>query len=397
VTRWAIALCLVLGGLLIATADNARSLFGGHGVTATFSVSYGTAFKYNSVPPKSASGDSWAPTTSDDNNIYTTADDAFGFNGEGVGGSNILIARLSAPDTSMVGTTINQMTQFGGSNHQSSVDFGTYKVGGIISVNGVLYLSVSRQGTQPTGTPSQVASEVNATIIKSTDHGSNWTPLPATSGDPYATTMFTNQVFAGPGFMQYGQDYQGNTVDNSNLYVYATSNEGCWNNCSKLFLGRALITDMPALDGTKWSFFQGGDGMSSGNWGAWATAAPLITATNQIGNVSQAQFIPGLNGGTYVYIAWYYAWPAGFTDPSVSWWGLYTSPKPWGPYTLRDTKQWNTEPGVGLYSPNIITKSISVVGNVATMNVICAGDFNNFGDPNGDYTLTIVPLTLTAH
>jgi hypothetical protein len=388
--RWLTWFVLLI--LLVEPTDARMLLSGG---ATSIQVSYGSVFKYNSgYSTKYIVGDSFATTWSDDNGIYVMSDDSHGF--QGGSDSNIQFGSLSAPDTSMTGTTINTFSIFG-TNAQSGSDGGTYKANGIISVSGTLYLWVSRQGTQPVGYPASIVSEANSQLIKSTDHGSTWTPLPTNgTANPYTTTMFTNQTFSTPQFIQYGQDYQGNTVDNSNNYVYATSNEGCWNNCSKLFLGRVLISDLPSLDATKWSFYQGGDGMMSGNWGSWSTAVPLINSTNFVSNISQVQYIPGFAGGLYVWIGWYYP-SIGFSHPEDTKWTLYTSPKPWGPWTERDVTEWNSEPGQGLYSPNIITKSISVVGNTATMNITCAGDFNNEDPATGDYTLTIVPLTLTVH
>lgn len=358
-------------------------------------AAYGSVFKYNSNnPTKFMIGDSFATTWADDGNIYVMSDDSHGF--QGGSDSNIQFGSLSTPDTSTTGTTINTFPVFGPNNSAGS-DGGTYKANGIISVNGTMYLWVSRQGTQPSGTPPNIVSEVNAQLIKSTDHGATWAPLPTNgTSQPYTSTMFTGKPFASPQFIQYGQDYQGNTADNSNLYVYATYNDGCWNNCNQLMLARVLISALPNLSAPDWQFYQGGDGMVSGNWGSSSTAAPLISATLQVGNISQVQYIPGFMGGLYVWIGWYYP-SGGFSDPSNTMWTLYTSPKPWGPWTERNVTRWNSEPGMGLYSPNIITKSISVVGGTATMNITCGGDFNNEDQATGDYTLTIVPLTLTAH
>lgn len=366
-------------------------------------AAYGTAFKYNSnYPTKFIPGDSFATTWSNDNNIYTIADDTSGFQLDWNTNPsfNFVISTMSTADTSTTGTTIQNFGGLFGAASGTGSDGGTYKANGIISVSGTLYVWLSRQGTQPAGYPPGIVSEANSQLIKSSDHGSTWTPLPTNgTGNPYTTTMFSNQVFSTPQFIQYGQDYTGNTVDNSNLYVYATSNEGCWNNCGKLFLGRVLISALPNLSASDWSFYTGaigGDGTNSANWGAWGSATPLINVPLQVGNISQIQYIPGFMGGVYVWIGWYY--PSGdFNSPDNSVWTLYTSPKPWGPWTERNVTRWHTEPGQGLYSPNILTKSISVVGNTATMNIAAAGDFKNTDLATGDYTLTIVPLTLTSH
>jgi hypothetical protein len=46
--------------------------------------------------------------------------------------------------------------------------------------------------------------------------------------------------------------------------------------------------------------------------------------------------------------------------------------------------------GLGLYNPNIITKSLTDNGH--TIMSITAGDFNNQNNQTGDYALTLVPL-----
>jgi hypothetical protein len=254
---------------------------------SSFTVSYGTAFKYNVAHGIYQTGDSFAATWSNDDVIYSIADDTQGFDGtsssHGTTDSNLAIFKLSAPDTTMVGSMVNPMTAYGTSNQQLAGGNnlgGTFKANGIISVAGKLYVSVSQQGTQVPTPPAGVVSEDFGTILISSDHGVNWsstapappfTQPPAGPGPfPTGTTMFSGRTFAAPGFIQYGKDYQGNTsVDNANTYVYATSNEGCWNNCSQLFLGRVLISDLPLLDGSKWKFFQNGatDGLLDASWG----------------------------------------------------------------------------------------------------------------------------------
>jgi hypothetical protein len=58
------------------------------------------------------------------------------------------------------------------------------------------------------------------------------------------------------------------------------------------------------------------------------------------------------------------------------------------------SKTWNTSPGLGLYNPNIIPKSVSADGG-RTVMITCAGDYNNQDPQTGDYTLTLVPVTLS--
>lgn len=162
------------------------------------------------------------------------------------------------------------------------------------------------------------------------------------------------------GIIQYGKDYSGQAADNSGVYVYAVSNDGCWNNCNFLYLGRVSIANMPNLSSADWSYWQGGDGLNSANWGAWATAMPLIQGTKKIGGASQPVYFGQLAEGCYVYINWFYpSVQAGTSlDASNSTWEIYTSvhPRASPAWTLIDTHTWTTEPGVGLYSPEYHVK-----------------------------------------
>jgi hypothetical protein len=401
----AYVLMAVAVGAVAAVAINAQARWSRFGGGPGPGVFYGAPFKYNSqYPTKYVRSDVWANTWADNDAIYAVNDDSYGWQ-DVAPTSNLQVSTLSAPDTTMTGTNVNVMAEFG-TLGQKGTDNATWKANGIISVSGTLYVSASRQVYGNTAAP-WIQTAANAQIIKSPapNHGAagSWTPLPPT-GQPYTTPMFSGTVNSVPAFIQYGKDYVGNTADNSNLYVYAVSNEGCWNNCSKLFLGRVLITDLPLLDATKWSYYQGGDGMVSGNWGAWATAAPLLNSALHVGGLSQIQYVPGFQGGSYFYINWYYPTPLGPSPPMAesSVWEFYTAPKPWGPYTqLGPPKIWNSDPGMGLYSPNIISKSVAVAGKQATMNIATAGSYNHQeqdGRPagQGTYTLTIVPLTVRS-
>jgi hypothetical protein len=365
---------------------------------SSFTVGYGTVWKYNIATGKTVDGDSFATTWSNDNVIYGIHDDNHGFNGLNTN-SNLSIITLSSASIPIDGTTINPMLPFGPNSGQvSSSGGGTFKADGIISVAGKLYISISQQGTQTGSPPAGVVTEDNGTIISSTDHGANWSSYPPNTTTYYPSPMFSGRTFAAPNFIQYGQDYAGQPADNSNQYVYATSNEGCWNNCSKLFLGRVLIADLPSLTGSTWQFYQGGDGSNPANWSTnWGTAAPLINSSRHIGNVVQAQYIK--EWGVYFWIGWYYpnAPTVATIDTTTTVWDFYAAPHPWGPWTLFGSKTWNSSPGAGLYSPNIITKSIAVSGNTLSANIATAGDYNTWNNPStGDYTLTIVPLSVTA-
>jgi hypothetical protein len=355
------------------------------------SVSFGTPFKYNSgYPGKYIKSDTWVNTWADDGNVYDANDDSRGW--QGAISSNMQISLLSGFTTSLTGSNINAMSSWG-TIRQNGSDGADYKATGIISVNGVLYVPTTRQGPN---IGLNITGNQNSQIIKSSDHGSNWTPIPPSTAEPYTSPMFTRTTFANPSFVQYGQDYQGNSRDLSNTYVYAVANDGCWNNCNSLYLGRVLISALPNLNASDWSFYQGGDGTNSANWGGWSTAQALISNAKRVGSANQVQFLPAV--GCYVYIDWWYPSVAAGSetfDTSTTQWDIYDAEHPWGPWTLHSSVTWNSEPGLGLYSPNIIPKSIRRNGGFNTM-IATAGDFRSNDPATGDYTLTLVPMTVTG-
>lgn len=364
------------------------------GTCADVAISYGTPFKYNNgYPTKYIDSDVWVNTWADDGSIYAVSDDSLGW--QGASSSNFQISQLSGFTNSLMGSNINVMASWG-TEVQNGSDGSDYKATGLISVGGVLYLTTTRQ-INPVPFPF-ITAEANAQIIKSTNHGSSWTPTPPSTAAPYASPMFSGSTNPNPSFIQYGQDYQSQTADNSGTYVYATSNDGSWNNGNALYLGRVSIANLPNLNGSDWSYWQGGDGMINANWGAWPTAAPLIQNSKKVGALTQMQYFPRLGRrGCYVYTNWFYPSVAA---GSISWdtttteWDSYIGEHPWGPWVLLGTKMWNSEPGVGLYSPNIMPKSVSQSGNVATATIATAGNFNSQDPRTGDYTLTLVGLTL---
>ena len=70
----------------------------------------------------------------------------------------------------------------------------------------------------------------DASIIKSTDHGRNWSATPEIGKAIFPSRLFSNRFF-----VQHGKDRRGRT---NGEYMYATSSDGVWNNGSEMILGR---------------------------------------------------------------------------------------------------------------------------------------------------------------
>jgi hypothetical protein len=360
-------------------------------------VTLGGVFKYHeNYPTKYIRADGWANTWADDDKIYVTQCDSFGWN-NAAPSSNFSISTISDYSTSTTGTSVNKMTEFGTATAAGS-DGHNYKSGGLWSVNGVLYAAVIRTHY------GDVSSDYLQTLsgvqfIKSTDHGLNWTPLPPSTNEPYVAPMWSgSEVNRCPGgIIQYGKDYSdgANSVHNSDLYVYGTGADTGWNNGSNIYLSRCLIENLGNLSASDWSYYKGNGatGMDSNNWGAMADATPIITKTRKLGPTS-INYLPALQ--RYVFFNWYYpsTVPVSAVVSNNTIWELYESPTPWGPWqTNGRTITWNPS---GRYNGNIITKSVEVDGG-RNVVIATAGDYLTSGfASSGYYTLTLIPAALNS-
>lgn len=370
-----------------------------HGSASTpiTSVTYGPVSKYNAgFPTKFIGADTFSTTTGSDGNIYTLFNDSITGNWQAVApSSNTGISMLSGFTTSLTGTLVNSNAEFG-THGQTGSDGNSYKAGGLISVNGVQYEIVARQSVIADASGRYINS--NAQIVSSSDFWATKSPLPPSTAQPYTSPEFTGATMATGVFVQYeGADYQGNTHDNSNLYVYAIYNNGFWNNGDALFLARCLVSAMPNKSASDWSFYIGnstGDITSNANWSGTASAAvPILSATKQLG-ITGAQYLPKYN--RYLAFGWYYpSVAAGQTlDTSNSIWTAYEAPSPRGPWTAISSKQWNiVGAGSGLYNPDVVPKSLTTDGG-HTIMTLSSGDFFSVNAQTGEYTMTLVPVTV---
>lgn len=352
-------------------------------------ISLGTPFQYNvNYPSQYTNGDTWYSTWADNDVTYISGNDFYNWNGASPT-SNMAISSITTFDSSTVGTLVNSMSIFGTQFTTGGSDGATWKTIGLISVNGVLYWFASREVYGSSGT-GFIQTALSSQLIKSSDHGVTWTPLPPAGVQPYASPMFTTTKFSTPGFIQYGKDYQGNTAHNSNNYVYAISNDGSWNNGSKFYLGRVLVSNIGNLSAADWSFYIGGDGMSDASWNSSPSSAVSILSSPQALGQTSAQYIPAFD--CYVMFGWYYPSlknTGGVTDTiSDTIWTYYVSKTPWGPWEVIGSKEWAPQ---GYYDPVIIPKSLS--GNTAV--IACAGDYSSVVNPSSHYTLTLIPITFS--
>lgn len=381
------------------TVTNARGLSRSHGGTyapPTFSnVSFGTFATYgNGACPaaKCITGDSYYNTWADDDNIYTTTADTYdGWNGAltGSGGRNLFTSSLSGYSPTLTGTMVNSMDLWG-TITQIGSDNAHYKTAGMISVNGTLIMTTMRQQNTPT------VNWFSATLIKSTNHGTTWTPQPPSTAAPYATPTFTDPKFRVPSFIQYGKNYVGQTADRSDQYVYALSPDlsgGHYSTATgasdQVFLGRVPVSVIANLSAADWQYYQGGDGMLDASWGSTTTAAVPVMST------------PGTNSfqfsGLIQYLPLYqqYLYIVGIGDPTTTTtWNIWRGAHPWS-WSQIQSVQWgpgNPQAGAsGFYLQSAISKSVQVDGG-HTLTLLTTGNYN--APAHAQYTMYIVPATL---
>ena len=375
------ALTCVLLVVLLRTIVAAQNLSGGNPSIAITGASYGAVWPYNQTyPPKTVNGDGWQSAWDDLDRILMMSNDGSAWNSTGTS-QKIQLNTLTntVMDASTVGSVVNNMNTPWNTGTVGS-PAGTNKVNGILSVHGTLYMLVT-WFSGGTGT------SYNSTLIKSTDHGASFTPLPTPSGyaGPNSSAMFPLQDNFPYGFVQYGKDYSGSGPDGSGTYIYSTVNLSPSMGVFSTGLARVPLATIANMSAADWQYWTGGDGMNNANWASSiASAASISDAHGTSGAYTlNLNYLPRYQ--KYFTIA--------STPPVVTTNTTFfdrVCDHPWGPCTdLPISHNWNPQ---GYYQPGLIEKSMVNGGQQFVMAF--AGDFSQAGSPTGHYTLNLMTVTL---
>jgi hypothetical protein len=323
-------------------------------------------------------GDSWDPAWAQDDDLYSAVNDGAGF---GTLKRNIGFNRISGTDPlTLTGQLLNIMDEYGEMNAPVASDGRNWKSGGSISIDGMLYMSVGMDRYVDAGYGGR-QTRINSSIIKSKDHGLLWSrPMKENRDSP----MFPGMRFATPFFIHFGKEYAAATVDNADRYVYATSNNGFWDNGDNYIVGRVSRSKISALNAADWTFYKGGDGMRDSSWTKdMNKAAVIIDAPGQCGEAG-ATYLPALE--RYVMASWYYPVGNGHAGKiEATAFAFYESPKPWGPW--KRIKSIPIQPQ-GWYIPRVLAKFQSRAGQDLQAFIAVAGDWRN----PVYYRYTMVPV-----
>jgi CubicO group peptidase (beta-lactamase class C family) len=266
--------------------------------------------------------DNWPLTWADDDTLYTSYGDGYGFDPRVEKKLGMGFARLSGGPDDFTAENLRSGDERVGDGARSP------KASGILMVDGVLYLWVRNVS--------------NAQLLWSSDHGKTW-----------QWGFKLENGFGSPAFLNFGRNYAGAR----DAYVYAYSQEGpsAYESDNALLLARAPKDRL--RDRTAWQFFERLDPTGRPAWtGDITHAGPVFCYPSNCQRVD-AVFNPGL--GRYLLALGY--------DHSGAW-GLFDAPEPWGPWTTILHRQWD-QPGTHGYrlpakwiSPDGLTLSLVFSG-----------------------------------
>lgn len=257
-----------------------------------------------------------------------------------------------------------------------------FKPSGIISVDGILYMSVSA-GNYGEEKYWKRQRYINSWIITSSDYGKTW--------DREATDQyfFTGQL-AGSSFLQFGKDYS--EARDEYVYAYFPSSDekvSFWENGDCLLLGR-VHKEKILLRGA-WEFYAG---LGKEDCPLWVKDDNLAVPVFEYPKMTGQNHV-SYNKGIGRYIMGNYSFidkegnprplHADEVERGPSQLTLFEAPEPWGPWSLfYKDDNWGT---YGDYQPNFPTKWMSEDGK--TIYMVSSGSYD-------DYNFTVQKLNITT-
>lgn len=335
-----------------------------------------------------SNGDTWDPFWADDNRLYSFNCDGRGF---GTQQRNLAFHVLEGDRgmASLSGRLVNRMDEYGKAN-QKEADGATWKVLGQECIDAVFYAFVSRHAYgKDSGDPLLRQTAVNASLIKSADHGLTWS---RSAAENYAHPMWPGPRFGAPFFVHYGRNGGAVKQDAADRFVYALSNNGFWNGGDDYVLARVPRDRIGALHAADWTWFAGGDGAEDGAWATdVARATPMLRLPAQCGS-GPACYIPELRA--YLLVAWYIPVKLKkWFEPAELKYDFYQAEHPWGPWTLVTSASDRFLVGGHMYGPSICARFQERTDAGVAVSLITSGC--PFEDkPGGLYKMWEIPLTL---
>jgi CubicO group peptidase (beta-lactamase class C family) len=262
--------------------------------------------------------DNWPLAWADDDALYTSYGDGFGFEPRVKSKLSLGFARIDGGPSDFRGVNIRSAT-----GERTGDGRAGEKASGMTMVDGVLYMWVRNAG--------------NAQLAWSTDHARTW-----------RWGFKLSESFGSPAFVNYGRNYAGAPDE----FVYSFSQDGpsAYESSDGVVLARAPRSHV--RDREAWEFFSGSAGKP-----AWSreigARKPVFEFRGRCQRVD-AVYHPALKR---------YLLAVGYGHDGG--WGLYEAPKPWGPWsTVFHTEYWGLG---GTHGYRIPAKWISADGRTLAL------------------------------
>jgi hypothetical protein len=237
---------------------------------------------------KAIDSDNWPLTWGEDNALYTSYGDGFGFEPFVEKKLSMGIAKVTGdpPDFSAENLRSASIERTGNGPHGP-------KASGILMVGGVLYMWVRNTD--------------NSQLVWSRDHGQTWT-----WGSKF------EKSFGSPVFLNFGQNYAGSR--DKYIYVYSQDGPSAYAADDRIVLARVLKDKIEDL--TAYEYFVELDSQERPVWSRDITERGGVFSFPGHCQRTDAIYDPGLKR---------YLLAVSYSHGGA--WGIYDAPEPWGPWT----------------------------------------------------------------
>jgi len=315
----------------------------------------------SNIVRKATGSDNWPLTWADDDNMYTTYGDGWGFEPKVETKLSLGFAKVLGPATNFSGVNIRSATgeQTGGGGSGK-------KASGILMVNGTLYIWV--RNANNSGEQCQLA--------WSTDYAETWT-----------WNAWKFEELGHPCFLNFGKHYAG--ARDGYVYMYSPDTPSAYDETDTVVLSRVPTNQI--LVETAYEFVSGFDGGGVPQWSTNIAERAAVFAFAGGCNRMDVTYNAAL--GRYMMTMRSRAQAGGLNQFSV-----YDAPEPWGPWTtVYYTEQWEGGPlstGNGGWGEvaHIPRKWIAPDGQ--SFYLVFAGD-DAFAVRKATLTVSIAPQTET--
>lgn len=244
--------------------------------------------------------DNWPMTWGDDDALYTSYGDGYGFEPRIEKKLGMGFARITGGPEKFEGANLRSDGERTGGGASSP------KASGMLMVNGTLYM--------------WVRNVENSQLVWSEDHGKSW---------KWGFRM--EKSFGSPAFLNFGKDYAG--ARDEYVYTYSQDGPSAYESDNGVVLARVRKDRIRERGG--WEFW------ANGEWSADIDRrTPVFSYPGNCGRVD------------VVYDAGIHRYLMALAYDHAGGWGLFDAPEPWGPWTTVMHREWDVADTHGYRLPS---------------------------------------------